>query len=93
MSPRDLFGVIVRTGGLVSLFYGCRYLVFGLVTGLDALDQSLSDDARFYIMVGIPFIAAGCFLMRGADWVVSFCYPVATAASEDGERPDTRTAE
>jgi hypothetical protein len=90
MIPSDLFGVIVRTVGLLSVYYGAWYLLYGLLYQADVFSTDYPDEMKMYFASGIAFLAAGAFMMRGANWFVSFCYPPST--NDDVEEPPTGSA-
>jgi hypothetical protein len=65
MQPRELFGVIVRTGGLVLLALSMVGLVHVVahLTGLTRIQD---------LIVTCFYFALGIALTRGADWIVRF---------------------
>jgi hypothetical protein len=83
MKPTDLFGVIVRTIGMLLLINGVWYLVYGLLEGAGAIPESQPEGATLYFASGLPFLIGGCFMMRGAEWLVRFCYPTTDAPAND----------
>jgi hypothetical protein len=87
MKPSDLFGVIVRTIGLFSVFYGAWYLIYALLYQADILSTDYPDEIKAYFASGIAFLIGGVFMMRCAEWFVSFCYPPA-GNDAAGEQPD-----
>lgn len=84
MKPNELFGVIVRTIGLLAVIQGaCWYLVYGFLLGAGTIPETEPDEATMYIASGMPLLIAGCVLLRGADWFVQFSYP--QAQSDESE--------
>ncbi len=73
MKPTELFGVVVRTSGLYLVLSGAMYLIYGFLATTEILPAT--REARSYFMSGVPYVIGGCFLMRGANWFVTFCYP------------------
>jgi len=69
MKPSDIFGVIVRTLGLLMAVTAIR-------TGLYWLRASSVLHA---IMFGIPYLFITAYLIRGAPHLLKFSYPKAGA--------------
>ncbi len=64
MSARDLFGVIVRTLGLIVALYGVAAFFLFLFEGIG-----------LGIVFGIVGVVVGVYLLRGAPWVMELAYP------------------
>jgi len=60
MTPQDVFGIVVRTVGLLTLLWGVVALGSGAWVATEA--------------IGIALIA-GAFLLRGAPHLVDVAYP------------------
>ena len=78
MSARDLFGVIVRTVGLVLCVYGLYVLVDGMWNLFLFLGSPGNTALRFGIHVLAPcvgWVGGGWLLMRWADRIVRIAYP------------------
>jgi hypothetical protein len=75
MKPSDLFGVIVRTIGLLAIIQGVWYSVYAFLQGAGVLSETEVDETKMYLASGIPLLCGGCLLLRGADWFVKFSYP------------------
>jgi hypothetical protein len=71
MQPRDLFGVVVRTTGLLCLLYGAGHLLIWLafVTGYQS---TLEHSVRLH---GLVYSALGIAVIRAAGLMVRFAYP------------------
>jgi len=89
MKPSDIFGIIVRTTGLVSAFNGVWYLAYGVSQGADVLTGAPSEETKAYFISGVLFLVGGCLLMRGADWFVRFSYPTRAATVHEVSDPPT----
>jgi hypothetical protein len=76
MKPSDLFGVIIRTIGLLAVIQGAWYLVYGFLQSAGTLPETEPSEAAMYFASGLPFLVGGCFFLRGADWIVKFSYPM-----------------
>jgi hypothetical protein len=83
MKADELFGVVVRTIGLLCVINGAWYLIYGFLQSAGTFGPSLEDETAMYFASGIPFMAGGCLLMRGADWFVKFSYPSATKSETE----------
>lgn len=73
MTPRDVFGIIVRTVGLGFVAYSFEYLQapLGMALYPAAADASLST----YMVYGVIYFLIGAYLLRGAPHLVRFAYP------------------
>jgi hypothetical protein len=67
MSPREVFGIIVRTTGLLAILYG----VGGMIGVFFPEAPYRSVD---YLIGSGPWIVVGVILFFGADSVVSLAY-------------------
>jgi hypothetical protein len=72
MAPKDAFGVIVRTIGLISALYGIWYLAFGFAqaTNLSEVTYPTAD----YIVGGATWSIVGVGLMIGSPLVERIAY-------------------
>lgn len=68
---RQIFGVIVRTVGLVVGIYGIYSVIFAAVSFEVSLSVPYAN--RTYALFGIIYLALGIALIRG-EWVVTFAY-------------------
>ena len=86
MTPKALFGVIVRAGGFVSCAYGVYMLVgglWGVTVGFTfgGFAQYTATSLFVYIVApALAWIAAGAWLMRRPDRIVRFAYPYRSGA-------------
>ena len=82
MSAKDVFGLLVRTGGFVSCAYGTYLLVngvWGIFTGFafgGFPSYTLTGVFIYLFAPAIAWIAAGAVLMRRPDRIVRFAYPL-----------------
>jgi len=68
MTARGIFGIVVRTVGLLIAVYGLFMLVFGVA--------GLANGARqngMFLILGFLSLVLGAILMRGS-WVANFAY-------------------
>ena len=75
MKPQDVFGIVVRSLGLLCLGYGFQYIVSWVFL---ALKQNVPAEgwASFnYLVIGLVCVAAGLFLLRKARLIIRFAYP------------------
>ena len=80
MKPADIFGVAVRSIGLLVLLYG----LYDMWSGFDNFFENLlspgnngdSDAASTlsYFIFGVPEFIVGTLLFFLADWVVKLAY-------------------
>ena len=71
MQPRNLLGVIVRTGGLVLLFFSASDL-FHFVARPFGFPSHYSVGADLAAMCF--YFGTGVLLTRRAEWIVQFAY-------------------
>ena len=76
MEAKELFGVVVRTLGLVIVLYGSWNVVFGFGRLARAIASS-RNPTRLYFFTGVFFIVVGVLLISGADSIVAASYHVA----------------
>ena len=75
MKPSDLFGVVVRTLGLLLAVYGVWFLVYGVAQSLRVIAEVPEAETEAYFLSGLSAVAIGGVLMRCAHWFVQFSYP------------------
>lgn len=71
MKPTEVFGVVVRSVGLVTILVASAQTLFALlviVLGGPANGPGL-------LIFSLPALVAGLWLLRGASAVVGFAYP------------------
>ncbi len=78
MKTTQLFGVIVRTVGLVVLVVSVGFLIPGV------LSLILGGPFGGLVFYGLPAFVLGLWLLRGARSLVAFAYP---------EEPEGRASE
>jgi hypothetical protein len=69
---RQIFGVIVRTVGLLVGLYGLYMLLIG-VTAVVGLAYEGSLTPGMYVVYGVFWVGAGAALLR-CDWLLWFAY-------------------
>ena len=85
MSARNLFGVLVRTLGLILCVVGLYNLVDGMWEMFQGFLYGSSGYTltRFGIRVLMPtagWFGGGWLLIRSADWIVRIAYPYRSGA-------------
>ncbi len=73
MTPIKVFGVVVRSVGLVLLVYSVWYLLYGAATIL-GMEGTQHDWRVAYFVSGGLFLSLSLYLLRGARHLVRFCY-------------------
>jgi hypothetical protein len=71
MTPKNCFGLIVRTTGLLVLLVALYYFFFGLVL----LRGTFSSMAPLLLVQSSLGIGVGLYLLRGAPLILRFAYP------------------
>ena len=73
MQAQELFGVVVRTLGLVIALYGVWYLTFAIGRVLRAVSPG-KYPVRDHFIGGSLFLLIGGSLLIGADAIVRIAY-------------------
>lgn len=73
MQPRQLFGVIVRVGGLVFLIFSMMDIIH-VIAHLAGLSIPSKFSAAESLWAACFYFALGIVLIRGAEWIVRFAY-------------------
>jgi hypothetical protein len=73
MQPREAFGVVVRSLGLLAIAYALWNLGFAFsgAIGYAVLVEAAVED---YVTNVVTFTAIALWLLRGADGIVNFAY-------------------
>ncbi len=79
MKSSDIFGVAVRTIGLLVILYGLYDVWGGFDNFFENAFSSAQDDSNTastlsYFIYGVPEFIAGALLFFLADWVVKLAY-------------------
>ncbi len=74
MSPAKGFGIVVRSFGLMILFYSIWFLLTGLATIL-GMPGTKAVYIAGYFFSGLIFLFISLYLLKGARHLVRFCYP------------------
>lgn len=82
MTPRDIFGIVVRTFGLSLFIYAIWYLAYGVATVAGLPEEGPGYMIGYFITGGIYFII-GLYLLRGAPFLIRFSYPTAKNSEAD----------
>jgi hypothetical protein len=76
MKARDIFGILVRGGGLLVFLDGLWNLAFAVCFTFGLLGGTSHDnDYLGYYAFGIPAVFIGILLVRYARSIVRFGYP------------------
>ena len=73
MTPKAIFGLIVRTFGLSLLIYAVYTLFYCCCAVLRIFESRLNPVA--YLVTGTLFLIIGLYLLRGAPGLIRFSYP------------------
>lgn len=75
MKPRECFGIIVRTIGLLLLIYGVFEAVSALFIVVDKSYTKPHSQPHIYMIYSTIFNLLSLYLLRGAPHLMRFCYP------------------
>jgi len=76
MKAKDIFGILVRAGGILVFLDGLWNLAFAVCFTFGLLGGTSHDnDFLGYYTFGIPAIIIGTLLVRYARQIVRFGYP------------------
>jgi|GEM_PF-5163456 hypothetical protein len=76
MTPKDIFGVLVRLVGLLLLLYGIKTLVlfFQVESAVEAVGDG-SGAKLALLAIALLALVIGAYLLGGAPSVMSYSYP------------------
>jgi hypothetical protein len=83
MKPSQVFGIIVRTFGLLLTVYSMWYLAYGIATTLGLPEDAPGYEESYYLS-GLVCFFLGLYCLRGAPLIVRFSYP----SVEDSDREE-----
>ena len=72
MTPRDIFGIILRTFGLALFLWGILYLYSPI--GMLAYPEENDGSALGYLLYGGACILISLYFLRGAPHILRFAY-------------------
>ena len=75
MKPKDVFGIIIRTMGLILIIYGLWYLLFGLLQLIGCEQEQRAGELLGDFLFGGILIVIAKYFLRGAPRLLNFCYP------------------
>ena len=75
MKPQDVFGVVIRTAGLLLFLFAGWYLVYALSVLIGVEKASDTDEMRAYFFDGVIYVLVSLYFLRGAPPLLRFCYP------------------
>ena len=84
MTARELFGVAVRTFGLITLLPACGWTCMAM---LDIIGGGPGNWAAMLIF-SIPMLIVGTWMLRGAEPIVRFAYPQQRYPQHDPQRTE-----
>jgi hypothetical protein len=73
MKPRDCFGVVIRTIGLLLLIVSALYLNSALVTMIGR-ESSHAATPAYYLVASALTAGIGLYFLRGAPHLMRFAY-------------------
>ena len=73
MRPQDWFGVAIRTLGVWTLLRAMSY-AFSAIGQQNSWFPDSGTSSRYYYYYGLADLAAGLFLLLGADLIVGIAY-------------------
>jgi len=73
MKPRDCFGVVVRTVGLLLMLFSLFYF-YGAVAASVSPALGRGGTPVYYIGIGVVMMFVGLYLLRGAPHLLRFAY-------------------
>jgi len=77
MKSSDIFGIVVRSVGLIVVIYSFWEILGGVDNFLENLLASNSEDTTFtfpYFLFGVPAFVFGAMCFFLADWIVKTTY-------------------
>jgi len=76
MTPKEIFGILVRFVGLLSVLYGVKALVlfFEVESAVEAVGDG-SGAKLASLAVALLALVIGAYLLGGAPSVMSYSYP------------------
>jgi hypothetical protein len=82
MRPQDWFGVAIRTLGVWTLLKAVAF-AFSAVGQQNSWFADSGNNSRYYYYYGLVDLAAGLFMLLGADLIVGIAYRAPRANSND----------
>jgi hypothetical protein len=73
MHPADIFGIVVRSIGLILGLYGLWYGLFAIGLAAGVITKS-ENPTGAYILTGIFFLLVGGAMLLGANVIVGAVY-------------------
>jgi hypothetical protein len=82
MKPRDIFHIIVTTGGLVCFILGLVKIVSGVAAGI-ALPNS---GGGIILVSGLAELVIGVLIMKGIIPLTDMAFPADASQSKDSDK-------
>jgi hypothetical protein len=93
MTPKDIFGIVVRVAGLFMLrlalwlFYDYMAWYYHIPASAYAASTNVVDP-KIYMIWGVAYLAIGVYLLSGAPHLLRFSYPDAEPPQSTVDRSD-----
>ena len=71
LGPRELFGVVVRTAGLILSLWGVYTFFYATAAVILRFNPSYANPTT--VLFGVGYLLAGLALLKG-EWVLNFAY-------------------
>ena len=82
MKLTDLFGLATRIVGLIVSLYGMDWLI-RFCLGQIGYFTLQKTDLTYYLIMGIVYLSAGAYFLRGAPHFVRYAYSEDNAEEDD----------
>jgi len=74
MTPKDCFGIVVRTLGLAVMIASIAYFYSTAMAALIPTNPRYVSPLA-YLAIGVVYLSISIYLLRGAPALLDFCYP------------------
>lgn len=89
MKPKDCFGVLIRTTGVILAVYALWCLAYAAALGLGLPEETPHEHLDNLISAALAMMVA-LYLIRGAPHLVRFAYPKAGEGSAEDSQSDKK---
>ena len=86
MTPKDIFGIVVRSLGLPLLVYAFWYLAYGFAI-LAGMQEHGPGYRTGYFISGFLCLAISLYFLRGAPLLLRFSYPEKRRPTDENPPP------
>lgn len=87
MTPKDCFGLIVRTVGLLLLLLSLPYFLAALV-GIFMREPIVGQSPAYNVAYGLMTLIVGHYCLRGAPRLIEIAYGSAGIGDENTDESD-----